>query len=411
MVFAIIAIYQTQGYTGGISMTGGPALGLSPRLSAAIIASLFAGAGGLLPSLSNIAGTMIVQTSPSLPSTNLLLPLAIFFFIGVILNCAFNRQDWEIGRALVIGISAPGIITNLVNGAKLPNANTAPVSKPAVTGSLPMLKNPDGIWWFIAPAHAQDSTPTTPVPDAPPPQPNTFLRPLNVSVALGGVDRSSTLTIPVVTVIQSVDKTGNRSDIFKSTSAPFYNTINIPDNTVSLIFSVLAEKGNSFSAGASVPLPARYEVGGAVSPASKLQIVLHTIFNGESDIWWGFGASREASINSVEATIDGVTYQSASRPATCRVASNGVERYTSESVVTQTSGWRGGGYNQGAFCNDAINALKASTGNNSVYTIIGSSEQSRRDGFLNSHASYNYTCTIKVSSNPIFTVAPNPACN
>jgi CheY-like chemotaxis protein len=78
--------------------------------------ALLAGFGGTLPSLSRIATSFAAQPDQPWPHLGILVALGIFFLLGSVLNLAFNKDE-DLSRALIIGISAPGIITNIIAGA------------------------------------------------------------------------------------------------------------------------------------------------------------------------------------------------------------------------------------------------------------------------------------------------------
>jgi hypothetical protein len=77
--------------------------------------SLLAGLGGLLPTLSKIGASFAAQPDQPLPHWHILIPLAIFFILGFVLNFPFNRE-MDITKAVIIGIAAPGLITNIIAG-------------------------------------------------------------------------------------------------------------------------------------------------------------------------------------------------------------------------------------------------------------------------------------------------------
>jgi hypothetical protein len=100
-------------------------------------------------------------------------------------------------------------------------------------------------------------------------------------------------------------------------------------------------------------------------------------------------------------------------PKTCANQAFGIAGWANEEILNGTSGWRSGGYNQGAYCSEFINSVVSSRGLGSQPHIaigMGSSEESRRTGFMNSHAQYNYHCAIKLSWNPNYRVKTDPIC-
>lgn len=95
----------------------------------------------------------------------------------------------------------------------------------------------------------------------------------------------------------------------------------------------------------------------------------------------------------------------------CRRTEFGLERYNNTQQFSGTTGWRGGGYNPVAWCNDftrgTISSLKIGS-KDYQSKIIGSSEESKKD--WKGKVSYNYHCTIEVSWNPIYKQRIDAAC-
>ncbi len=79
-----------------------------------LAACSMAAIGGMLPTLSRIAGSYVTNPASPLPQLGLLVGLAIFALIGIVLCIAFRQTDLK--QALIVGISAPGIVTNIVGG-------------------------------------------------------------------------------------------------------------------------------------------------------------------------------------------------------------------------------------------------------------------------------------------------------
>jgi hypothetical protein len=92
----------------------------------------------------------------------------------------------------------------------------------------------------------------------------------------------------------------------------------------------------------------------------------------------------------------------------CADPSHEVASYRQTIIVTGTSGWRGGGYNQNAYCQDLMRSKEQSIGATIVWSNQKSSEGSRKD-FLG-HAEYNYSCSIQAQLDPIYKLARGPEC-
>ncbi len=76
---------------------------------------LTAAAGGLLPTAAKLATTYTTAPHTPPPELGLLYGLALFAAIGAIL--AYALSETNVRQALILGIAAPGVITNIVAGA------------------------------------------------------------------------------------------------------------------------------------------------------------------------------------------------------------------------------------------------------------------------------------------------------
>ncbi|MQX37114.1 hypothetical protein [Roseospira navarrensis] len=121
-----------------------------------VAACTMAAIGGMLPTLSRIAGTYVSNPGNPLPEIGLLVGLAIFALIGIVLCIAFRQT--ELRQALIVGISAPGIVTNIVGGLSdgqgraEAEAEVAALSRTVEQPTAAVM--PGGL--FIASAHAKD---------------------------------------------------------------------------------------------------------------------------------------------------------------------------------------------------------------------------------------------------------------
>jgi hypothetical protein len=98
-----------------------------------------------------------------------------------------------------------------------------------------------------------------------------------------------------------------------------------------------------------------------------------------------------------------------SAPQACRDPSHGVERYQHEIDVSRESGWRGGGYDQGRWCNEVLLALRAEHPNGD-FRVLGSSEQSESKCKPFNCPQYNYICRVHIRADPIYNLKISPAC-
>ena len=85
-------------------------------MSAPLNCIFLAGVGGTLPTVSRLASTYVTDPSTPMPELGLLFGLGLFFIIGSVLTYAFSESN--IRQAFIIGVCAPGIITNIVAGVQ-----------------------------------------------------------------------------------------------------------------------------------------------------------------------------------------------------------------------------------------------------------------------------------------------------
>jgi hypothetical protein len=105
-----------------------------------------AAAGGAAPTLLKLAGNMVGDPNAPMPGLGMWVGILLFCVIGLLLCIAFEEK--HVRQAFVLGVAAPGLITNLVNGST-EAARNIPIRPPA---SAPAT----GAAWFLTPAHAQD---------------------------------------------------------------------------------------------------------------------------------------------------------------------------------------------------------------------------------------------------------------
>lgn len=98
-------------------------------------------------------------------------------------------------------------------------------------------------------------------------------------------------------------------------------------------------------------------------------------------------------------------YRNCSNPA-FGIASWGVVE-----TVTGSSGWRGGGYNQEAYCNDLKNQAIAARQLGGKLFEIGPYQRNESQRMTwDRHAQYNYSCSFQLKSNPIYNSRRDPIC-
>jgi S1-C subfamily serine protease len=91
----------------------------------------------------------------------------------------------------------------------------------------------------------------------------------------------------------------------------------------------------------------------------------------------------------------------------CRHASHGIERYAIDETKNKWSGFRGGGYDQGAFCNNFLAELQKQSPA-STFTFVRSDEKSREVPIR--HFEYSYFCEFRRRENPIYELKRSISC-
>lgn len=96
--------------------------------------------------------------------------------------------------------------------------------------------------------------------------------------------------------------------------------------------------------------------------------------------------------------------------ASCRHPDFGQEGWVRTETVAQSSGWRGGGRSQPDWCNELASSFirGRSIGPQHAVEVVRSSESSKKD--VLGHASYNYSCTLKISWEPLYFERQDPRC-
>lgn len=95
----------------------------------------------------------------------------------------------------------------------------------------------------------------------------------------------------------------------------------------------------------------------------------------------------------------------------CRIPSNGVENFKTDINVQRESGWRGGGYDSGRWCQDVILTLRGEhPAEGSLFDVVRSSERSESKCKPFNCPQYNYTCTVRVRTDPVYNLKVSPDC-
>lgn len=96
-------------------------------------------------------------------------------------------------------------------------------------------------------------------------------------------------------------------------------------------------------------------------------------------------------------------------PKPCRDKSHGVERYQRTFPASRDSNWMGGGFNQGAWCNQVIAELSRANPDG-AFRIMAQSEDSHTTCAPLNCPQYQYHCTVEVSADPLYAEKLSSAC-
>lgn len=97
------------------------------------------------------------------------------------------------------------------------------------------------------------------------------------------------------------------------------------------------------------------------------------------------------------------------QPRLCRDRSHGVERYGREFDDYRESGWRGGGYDPDRWCNDVIAILRGQHPEGE-FAVVSKGERSESKCSAFNCPQYNYHCTVRVKTDPIYNERVSAAC-
>jgi hypothetical protein len=118
---------------------------------------------------------------------------------------------------------------------------------------------------------------------------------------------------------------------------------------------------------------------------------------------------RECRVKMVE-----VGRKEACKPTTsyrsCRHPDFGRAGWERSEVISQSSGWRGGGGNPDNWCNELISSyvVTRALGTNYEASVLETAEESDRDWM--GHVTYNYHCKVEISSIPVYAERTDPRC-
>lgn len=217
--------------------------------------------GGLLPTAAKLATTYTTAPETPLPGMGLFIGLLLFAVIGGVL--AYALSETNVRQALVLGIAAPGVITNIVAGA----SHVRGGELQALVEVLPL------------PAAVAQAAPAAPARVAPPvaQAPRTFtLRPYTRN---GDAWSNENLPVSVTFVLPDGTSTARAALV--------------PIGQTQVIVVPPVATAVRFSAG---QMTRDVDVGSLPADTVNLEVSV----KGKNDFFWALGARREAVVGSLK---------------------------------------------------------------------------------------------------------------
>lgn len=241
---------------------------------------ILAGFGGLLPTTAQLAASFAAQPEQPLPHWHILFAIALFFGIGAVLSIAFNKES-DLGKAVVIGISAPAIITNIINGATSGGGKPPQPVPPKVTGEAsPSTK----LSWptFVTSTFAQSAQPGGAATDA-----ASGKKSIVLSINYAGQGRPENGAV----AITAVGKDGSKTSLGVFNLSQFI-VVPVPANAERLVMK----------AGDSLSKELTLWPGGEGPPSFAINVRLLGKTSGPGDVLWALGSDRKAFAADAEIT-------------------------------------------------------------------------------------------------------------
>jgi hypothetical protein len=240
---------------------------------------LLGGFGGALPAALKIGTSIVTDPDQPLPNPHIILGMAIFFVIGIFANIAFNKER-DFRSAVIIGIAAPGLITNIIAGAKdAPDAKTETENHAAANDERPVVR------WvltsgFIGTAYAGSNDPQCKLPEGQATSISQTLADLKEKTVVISVDPGDTR--PRSDYHGTVFGLSDKQQVSENFVRPYSHTETYFKSSVD------AARLEFFGTTINLPLWPDHQ------PASFLVVVrLAAAARWEDDVWWSLGADRK----------------------------------------------------------------------------------------------------------------------
>lgn len=225
---------------------------------------IFGALGGMCPTIASLAGYYATKPKDPMPEISVLIGLGLFAVLGSIVAMGFGAR--EVKAAIVAGIAAPGIVTNIASGVAGDRAKTE-LSAPAAI--------PTSMIFGITAAFAQSDDIGTGRLIDPQLYGNNPVIQVVPSIQ-GGVP--SNLDLPVTA---TVSQDGAATDVLVGTiSDGSARSFVLPENTTAL------QIGD-----ANVPLS---------DPGGSVNVVIETKPTFGGDLLWALGGKRTYEVQGIE---------------------------------------------------------------------------------------------------------------
>jgi hypothetical protein len=237
---------------------------------------ILAGVGGIIPTLSRMASTYVSDPGTPLPEVGMFFGLLLFFVIGAVLAYAFSETN--IRQAFILGVCAPGIITNIVAGVNEAESS----GQVAYLDTLPLVS--------AAYAQTRHPTPFTPVVRAAPAAALTASpveRKIIVNSDLSGASAWDKKNIMIS--VTAIARDGKRRNIAGFPAYQQNIEVVVPRDT-----SMIEIRAAGIAS--QVELPDRPFEQAVVSSTIHVE--------GKRDFLWALGAKRKPKVVSIDSAVE-----------------------------------------------------------------------------------------------------------
>jgi sporulation protein YlmC with PRC-barrel domain len=237
---------------------------------------ILAGIGGMIPTISRLASTYVTDPTTPLPEPGLYFGLFLFFIIGSVLAVAFSETNLR--QAFIIGVCAPGIITNIVAGVNDAKSATQTVD-------LFRMRSISSAY-----AQTQTSASTTLAGSANEADTNSIQIPAQKKILIKSqlVGASSWDEENISIYLAVIGKDGSRKSMYRFPAIKGNIEIRIPEESSAIYIS-------ASGSATKIQLPE--------NDYSEAVIHTHIVVEGKNDFLWALGAKRRPRVVSLSSDL------------------------------------------------------------------------------------------------------------